>query len=418
MDDILVSIWCVAYNHELYIRDAIEGFLSQKTNFKYEIIIHDDASTDRTAEIIREYEEKHPNLMQCIYQTENQFTKNQPSIEWLWKIQFDNCKGKYIAICEGDDYWIDTRKLQIQVDYLEMHPECMMTTHNVIDLNYRNHTVTPVNLYLEDGVVPNERIISQKAALLTGSMVYRTEVLKLDKFFLNAGIGDYPYLLYSLSKGDIYYFSRIMSVYRRNHKGSWSDTMLDLKKNMIYRIQMIDFLQKYNRYTNCKYEKVCISKIQEQVDVIVYLNSEKSKESFLELCQKCDVELSKKYHDIFEKVFQIWMLIFDEKYLNSSIKKFCKKNNKIVIMGAGKYASILAKKLKYYGINLEGFVVSNNQEITRRYMEKPVWKMKELLIHKKEIGIIIGINPIKWEEIIYTFEEADIKNYMCPFLLE
>ena len=178
MNDILVSIWCVTYNHELYIRDAIEGFLSQKTSFKYEIIIHDDASTDRTAEIIREYEQKHPNLMQCIYQTENQFVKNQPSIEWLWKIQFDNCKGKYIAICEGDDYWIDTKKLQLQVDYLEMHPECIMTAHNVIDLNHRNHTVSPVNLYLEDGVVPKERIISQKAAILTGSMVYRKEVLE------------------------------------------------------------------------------------------------------------------------------------------------------------------------------------------------------------------------------------------------
>lgn len=418
MNDILVSIWCVTYNHELYIRDAIEGFLSQKTSFKYEIIIHDDASTDRTAEIIREYEQKHPNLVQCIYQTENQFVKNQPSIEWLWKIQFDNCKGKYIAICEGDDYWIDTKKLQLQVDYLEMHPECIMTAHNVIDLNHRNHTVSPVNLYLEDGVVPKERIISQKAAILTGSMVYRKEVLELDKFFLNAGIGDYPYLLYSLSKGDIYYFSRIMSVYRRYHEGSWSDTMLDSKKNMIYRIQMIDLLRKYNRYTEGKYEKACISKIQEQVDVIIYLNNEKSKESFLGLCRKCDEELGEDYHDIFEKLFQIWMQIFDEKYLNSTIKEFCKKNSKTVIMGAGRYAGILAKQLKYQGIDFEGFVVSNNQETIKRYMEKPVWKMKELLNHKNEIGIIIGINPIKWDEIMYTCEEAGVKNYMCPFLFE
>ena len=90
MEDILVSIWCVTYNHALYIRDAIEGFLSQKTNFKYEIIIHDDASIDSTAEIIREYEQKYPNLIHGIYQTENQYSRNQPSIEWIWKIQFDN----------------------------------------------------------------------------------------------------------------------------------------------------------------------------------------------------------------------------------------------------------------------------------------------------------------------------------------
>ena len=322
MEDILVSIWCVTYNHALYIRDAIEGFLSQKTNFKYEIIIHDDASIDSTAEIIREYEQKYPNLIHGIYQTENQYSRNQPSIEWIWKIQFDNCKGKYIAVCEGDDYWIDVKKLQMQVDYLETHPECIMTAHNVIDWNYRNHTVTPVNLYLEDGVIPNEKIISQEVAILNGSTVYRKEVLELDDFFLNAGIGDYPCLLYSLSKGDIYYFNRIMSVYRRYHKGSWSDTMLDSKNNIIYRIQSIDFLQKYNKYTKGKYESVCISKIQEQVNAIMSLSSKESKESFYELCQEYDEELNKDYHGIFENVIKIWMQIFDEKYLNNNLKKF------------------------------------------------------------------------------------------------
>lgn len=128
-------------------------------------------------------------MIHGIYQTENQYSRNQPSIEWIWKIQFDNCKGKYIAVCEGDDYWIDVKKLQMQVDYLETHPDCIMTAHNVIDWNYRNYTVTPVNLYLEDGVIPNEKIISQKVVILTGSMVYRKEVLELDDFFLNAGIG-------------------------------------------------------------------------------------------------------------------------------------------------------------------------------------------------------------------------------------
>lgn len=409
MENILVSIWCVAYNHELYIRDAIEGFLSQNTNFTYEIIIHDDASTDRTAEIIREYEQKHPDLIHGIYQTENQFSKNQPSIEWIWKIQVDNCKGKYIAVCEGDDYWIDVKKLQIQVDYLEGHPECIMTGHNVIDLDYRNHTVTPVNLYLEDGVVPGEWIISQKAPILTGSTVYRKELLEMDKFFLNAGIGDYPCLLCSLTKGNIYYFSRIMSVYRRYHEGSWSDTMLDSKKNIICRIQMIALLKEYNVYTKGKYERVCISKIQEQMDVIINLSSGKSKESLLEFCQEINEELGKDYQEIIEKVVKIWMQIFDETYLNSNIKKFSEKYNKIVIMGAGKFAGILAKQLKYHRIDFEGFVVSNNQETEKEYLEKPVWKMKDSLIHEKEMGIIIGINPIIWDEIMYIFEEEGIK---------
>ena len=141
MNEILVSIWCLTYNHELYIRDAIEGFLAQKTSFGYEIIIHDDASTDKTAEIIREYEQKYPNLIRGIYQEENQFGKNQPSIEWILELEKQNCKGKYIALCEGDDYWIDAQKLQLQVDYLEAHPECIMTVHDTIDMDYKNYTV-------------------------------------------------------------------------------------------------------------------------------------------------------------------------------------------------------------------------------------------------------------------------------------
>ena len=115
MEKILVTIWCITYNHELFIRDAIESFLMQKTDFRYEIIIHDDASTDNTAEIVREYEEKYPDLIYGIYQTQNQLKKNQPNIKWLQDIAIQNCHGKYIAACEGDDYWLDIQKLQMQI---------------------------------------------------------------------------------------------------------------------------------------------------------------------------------------------------------------------------------------------------------------------------------------------------------------
>ena len=108
MNDILVSICCITYNHEDYIADAIEGFLMQKTDFKYEVLIHDDASTDRTAEIIRKYERKFPNLIKPIYQTENQHSKGIK----VGKYNIERALGKYIALCEGDDYWVDPCKLQ------------------------------------------------------------------------------------------------------------------------------------------------------------------------------------------------------------------------------------------------------------------------------------------------------------------
>ena len=123
----LVSVRCITYNHELYISKALDGFLMQKTTFPFEIVIHDDASTDKTADIIREYTEKFPKIIKPIFETENQYSKHDGS---LGRIMNAACKGKYIAFCEGDDYWIDENKQQIQVDFLEKHLDYTMCFHD------------------------------------------------------------------------------------------------------------------------------------------------------------------------------------------------------------------------------------------------------------------------------------------------
>jgi glycosyltransferase involved in cell wall biosynthesis len=123
----VVSIVCNTYNHENYIWEAIEGFISQKANFLFEVLIHDDASTDNTANIIREYEMKYPDLIFPVYQKENQYSKkNHPNAAF----QFPRAKGKYIALCEGDDYWTDPMKLQNQFDFLEQNPDYVMCYHS------------------------------------------------------------------------------------------------------------------------------------------------------------------------------------------------------------------------------------------------------------------------------------------------
>ena len=117
----LVSISCITYNHEPYIVQALNGFLMQKTSFPFEVLVHDDASTDRTADIIREYEKKFPKIIKPIYQKENQYSKGFTSVTATWN--FPRAQGKYMALCEGDDYWIDENKLQMQVDFLEHNPD-------------------------------------------------------------------------------------------------------------------------------------------------------------------------------------------------------------------------------------------------------------------------------------------------------
>lgn len=109
-----------------YIKDALEGFVSQKTNFNYEVLIHDDASTDNTADIIREYERKYLELIKPIYQKENQYSKG---VNITSTFHLPRLKGRYVALCEGDDYWTDSGKLQRQFDAMEAHPELDICAH-------------------------------------------------------------------------------------------------------------------------------------------------------------------------------------------------------------------------------------------------------------------------------------------------
>lgn len=126
-ESLMVTIRCTTYNHELYIRQCLEGFIMQKTNFRFEAIVHDDASTDGTANIIREYAKKYPDIIKPIIETENQYSKLDGSIQ---RIMNEHIHGKYVAMCEGDDYWIDPLKLQKQVDFLESNSEYSMCAHN------------------------------------------------------------------------------------------------------------------------------------------------------------------------------------------------------------------------------------------------------------------------------------------------
>lgn len=122
--DILVSICCIVYNQGRFVGQTLEGFVSQKTNFRYEVLINDDCSTDNSADVIKEYAAKYPDIIKPIYHTENQYSKG---ISVGYANNFNRVRGKYIAMCEGDDYWIDSGKLQMQVDFLESHPEYSLT---------------------------------------------------------------------------------------------------------------------------------------------------------------------------------------------------------------------------------------------------------------------------------------------------
>lgn len=225
----LVSIRCITYNHEKYIRDALEGFVMQKTNFKFEAIVHDDASTDNTAAIIREYAEKYPDIIKPIFETENQYSKHDGSIG---RIMNAACKGKYIAFCEGDDYWTDPYKLQKQVDFMESNPECTLSCHackNIFEdftSNIRfgesvHETYTPISL--------------MENYFQTATILIRKEILFSDLYnkAIKTGClsGDLMLYLTASKLGSIKGINTQMSVYRR-HKSGLSSSMENAK--MLY----------------------------------------------------------------------------------------------------------------------------------------------------------------------------------------
>jgi len=124
----LVSIVCPAYNQAAFIAQTLDSFLAQQTTFSFEILINDDASTDGTAQIIAEYTERYPTIIRPFYQSVNQYQYGKPCVPGL----FAKARGRYIAYCEADDYWTDPRKLQIQVDFLESHPDYVITYHDAM----------------------------------------------------------------------------------------------------------------------------------------------------------------------------------------------------------------------------------------------------------------------------------------------
>jgi len=246
MENIQVSIICNTYNHEAYIRDALDGFLMQKTNFAFEILVHDDASTDHTAEIIREYEAKYPELIKPIYQTENQYSqKKLISVEF----QLPRVRGNYIAFCEGDDYWTDENKLQKQVDAMEAHPEVDICAHSasmVLANTGRNMQVlAPRDT---DAIIPVEQVIAGGGGFVaTASLMYRSTMIEQCNKIMAL---DYAWQIYGSIRGGMLFLKDNMACYRYMTPGSWSRRVASVKdKSVQFQYKLVAMLRKLDEDT-------------------------------------------------------------------------------------------------------------------------------------------------------------------------
>lgn len=257
MSDIEVTVFCISYNHGKYIRDALDSIVSQKTNFKFEILIFDDASTDDSQKIIREYNDKYPGLFVLKLMKKNTYG-NRPNIESL---MLPYVHGKYVAMCECDDFWTDSNKLQLQYDALEANPDCSLCTHKVLCCN-EDKTYNSRKFPDESFGIKGTKIISQDALadyywkpprypFHTSSYFMRKDVFasKLD-YPSDAGILRKAFLL-----GNVFYYDKAMSMRRLFPVGGFTYTVKKSGDKGIdkQRIHQIDHEYNFDKYSNYKY---------------------------------------------------------------------------------------------------------------------------------------------------------------------
>lgn len=253
-NDIMVTIRCIAYNQEKFIRQCLDGFVMQQTNFKFEAIVHDDASTDATADIIREYAERYPDIIKPILETENQYSQGSNKLR---SILDPLMTGKYIAICEGDDYWTDPLKLQKQVDFLEAHPGYSMCFHQAIRTFVNDNRKDEPYSIVEDRDYTGLEMYQPQYRPATASIVFTSEMYRSDVYQKSLGyclsFGDIPMFLCCAHIGKVRGMSDTMSVYRKHVQGL--SNIFDRNDDLVLKFAQ-DNLALYKIFGN-EYKEEC-----------------------------------------------------------------------------------------------------------------------------------------------------------------
>ncbi|WP_455497025.1 glycosyltransferase [Coprobacter sp.] len=242
-DNVTVSVCMITYNHAKYIKMAIEGILMQQTDFLIELVIGEDCSTDETRDICLEYQNKYPEIIKLNLPESNLGIKNN----LLKTIELS--KGKYIAFCEGDDYWTDPLKLQKQVDFLESHSEYVCCSH---DYKFYYQDVdrfedSENNGYANFAYDKDYSLKHWCTQPLT--VVVRRDAIKLEDLFKYKIVVDHILIYEILKSGNGYFLSDCMGVYRKHSGGIWSG-IAGTYKEIQYHYDVFSELYKYNKSDN------------------------------------------------------------------------------------------------------------------------------------------------------------------------
>lgn len=304
-----VSVLCMTFNQVGYIEQCLDSMLNQKTTFKYEIIVHDDASNDGTAEVVKQYAKKYPDKIIPIFEDENQYSKDVHSI---FRIMLPYSSGEYVALCEGDDYWTDKLKLQRQYDYMEKNHNCSFCFHNADNLymdSGKRDVVGDKNIFgkykTDDNIYSPANInmckFATQNAVPTASVFFRKKLAEdMPDCFYVAPCVDFPLEMILAHRGYAFYMPISMSVYRRNAGGSVTDGWKRNAKRAVSRSkQFLKFLDEFNIYSDKRYE-----------DSIDFLKKRYYMDIYIARKEPLKIVCNKEYREIYKGLYgkRWWMI--------------------------------------------------------------------------------------------------------------
>lgn len=268
-NDVMVSVCCLTYNHAPFIRQALDSFIGQKFNCKYEIIVYDDNSTDGTKEILRRYGEKYPDKIRLFLSEVNNY-RNSPGRMFITYL-IPNANGKYVALCEGDDYWTDMDKLQKQFDYMEHNMDCSVCFHDAQVCDMDGTLISDTQLekkpyYKKASDKYSCEEILQLDFYPTASIFFRAELLKkmtLPEYFYNGICGDLPLRITLGSLGKSYCFNESMSAYRIGNPQSASGKIIGDNSKITKTLDgHIGILKSFDKWSSYKFHGAVEKTIQ------------------------------------------------------------------------------------------------------------------------------------------------------------
>ena len=366
----LVSVICITYNHKKYIEQCIESLVNQKTDFQFEVIVHDDASVDGTDEIISELQNRYPDIVKSILQKENQYSMGKCATD----IAVNAARGKYLAFCEGDDWWCNEYKLQEQADYMQTHKDCVLCFHNTYTYYVSTDTMDKEWFFWRNRQLKEDGFYNSHELMELGVVPYSAQFFKKENYVYrsefknnNKKYGDMLRTLCLASKGYAYCINRHMSVYRRGVENSF---FTNTYKN----------IEQYNNSVD--------TTINTYMAVMEYTRG-KFNEFFAEKIAKAE---SEKIHFCKEEVL--------------SLKKSAKK---IYIYGTGVYAQLCYHEMKSIDMEIDGFVVSDTENNKEDYLGHRVYKLSE--VKDSDMAIVISVGSKARKIIENNLADKQIRKY-------